>query len=216
MKYAIISDIHANLKALEQVVEDAKVQGCTDTVCLGDIVGNGHQPKECLDLIRGLDIPCVKGNFDQYCAATDSLDQFNQDTAEGLRWTREQLTEEDRHWLGALPLRQIISGFTVVHGSLDQPERWEYVFDKHAAARSFPKQSTPVCFYGHTHVPVAFVCEKVVRGGTFTKFKIQEGAHYFINVGSVGQPRDGIKKTAYVTYDLESSVVELRRLEGAG
>jgi len=216
VKYAIIADIHANLPALQAVLRDAKEQGCTHHACLGDIVGYYWQPKECVDIIRGMNIPCVQGNHDLYCSTNEPLDDFNPDAAKAVRWTREQLTEEDRQWLRSLPLVQIIDAFTIVHGHLDEPGRWQYVFDKLAAASSIAYQTTPVCFYGHTHVPVAFIKDSVVRGGTFSKFKVESGKQYFINAGSVGQPRDNNPhnpKAAYVTYDLATQVVLLRRVD---
>ena len=213
MKHAIIADIHANLPALQTVLRDAEQQGCTHHACLGDIVGYYWQPKECVDIIRGMNIPCVQGNHDLYCSTDEPLDGFNPDAAEAVCWTREQLAEDDRQWLRNLPLVQVVDGFTIVHAVLDQPARWGYVFDKPMAATSFAHQTTPVCFFGHTHVPVAFVRDSVVRGGTFSKFKIESGKQYFINVGSVGQPRDNNPRAAYVTYDVETQVIELRRLD---
>jgi diadenosine tetraphosphatase ApaH/serine/threonine PP2A family protein phosphatase len=97
---------------------------------------------------------------------------------------------------------------------LDQPQRWGYVFDKLAAAASFTYQNTSVCFFGHTHVPLAFVKDAgQVRGGTYSKFKIEPGKKYFINVGSVGQSRDGVPKATYVVYDMQEQSIELRRLD---
>jgi predicted phosphodiesterase len=95
---------------------------------------------------------------------------------------------------------------------LDRPELWGYVFDKSAAAASIAHQKTAVCFFGHTHVPVAFVRDSMVRGGTYTKFKIEPSKQYFINVGSVGQPRDNNPNAAYVIYDIDNETIELRRL----
>ena len=108
---------------------------------------------------------------------------------------------------------RLVSSFTIVHATLDGPKRWGYVFDKLAAAASFTYQNTGVCFFGHTHVPVAFVRDSTVRGGTYSKFKVEPGKKYFVNVGSVGQPRDGNPKAAYVIYDMEESTIELRRLD---
>jgi predicted phosphodiesterase len=105
------------------------------------------------------------------------------------------------------------ANFTMVHATLDAPERWGYVFDKLAAAASFPYQNTQMCFFGHTHVPVAFMRDTVVRGGTYSKFKIDSSKKYFINVGAVGQPRDNNPKSAYVIYDMDAQTIELRRLE---
>ena len=107
----------------------------------------------------------------------------------------------------------MVANFTIVHATLDAPQRWGYVFDKLAAAASFPYQNTQVCFFGHTHVPVAFMRDTVVRGGTYSKFKIDPAKKYFINVGAVGQPRDNNPKAAYVIYDMDAGTIELRRLE---
>ena len=101
----------------------------------------------------------------------------------------------------------------MVHATLDGPQRWGYVFDKLAAAASFTYQNTALCFFGHTHVPVAFVRDSVVRGGTYSKFKIEPGKKYFVNVGAVGQPRDNNPKAAYVVYDADEATIELRRLD---
>src|ERR1041385_9104157 len=103
MKYALIADIHANLVALQAVLRDMKLQGCTHAACLGDIVGYNTSPKECLDLIREINIPCSKGNSAEYCSTDSQLDGFNPRAAEAVEWTRRQLTAEDRHWLGRLP-----------------------------------------------------------------------------------------------------------------
>src|ERR1043166_5238744 len=103
--------------------------------------------------------------------------------------------------------------FTIVHATLDGPQRWGYVFDKLAAAASFTYQNTAVCFFGHTHVPVAFIRDNLVRGGTYSKFKVEPGKKYFVNVGAIGQPRDSNPKAAYVVFDMDESTIELRRLE---
>jgi predicted phosphodiesterase len=213
MKYAILADVHANLAALQAVLRDMEKQGCTHAACLGDIAGYGRQPKECLDLIRNLNIPCVKGNFDEYCSSDHPLTGFNAKATEQIRWTREQLSEEDRRWLRSLKLVEIVAGFTLVHASLNEPMRWEYVFDKMSAATSFQHQATQVCFFGHTHVPVAFIRDTVVRGGTFSKLKVERGKGYFVNPGSVGQPRDGSRSAAYVIYDLTEQLIELRKVD---
>ncbi|MBI5772756.1 MAG: metallophosphoesterase family protein [Verrucomicrobia bacterium] len=213
MKYAIIADIHANLEALKVVLNDANEQQCTHYACLGDVVGYNANPKECLDLIRTMAMPCVKGNHDEYCSVNATLEGFNPHAAEAVNWTRQQLSEEDAQWLRDLRYIRLVSNFAIVHATLDGPQRWGYVFDKLAAAASFTYQNTSVCFFGHTHVPVAFVKDSQVRGGTYSKFKVELGKKYFVNVGSVGQPRDGNPKAAYVIYDLNDATIELRRLD---
>jgi len=213
MKYAIIADIHGNLDAFQVVLEDIKNQKATHVVCLGDVVGYNAQPKECLDIVRAMNIPCVKGNHDEYCSTENHLDGFNPHAAEAVHWTREQLSEDDKKWLRELKYSRMAANFTMVHATLDAPERWGYVFDKLAAAASFPYQNTQMCFFGHTHVPVAFMRDTVVRGGTYSKFKVDASKKYFINVGAVGQPRDNNPKSAYVIYDMDAQTIELRRLE---
>jgi predicted phosphodiesterase len=213
MKFAIIADIHANLEAFQVILDDAKKQNVTHYACLGDVVGYNANPKECLQIVREMNIPCVKGNHDEYCSTDNQLEGFNPAAADAVQWTREQLSSEERQWLRDLKYTKTVAGFTLVHATLDAPQRWGYVFDKLAAAASFPYQSTPVCFFGHTHVPVAFMRDTVVRGGTYSKFKVDPAKRYFVNVGAVGQPRDNNPKAAYVIYDLDASTIELRRLD---
>ena len=212
MKYAAISDIHANLPALKAVLSDIEAQKCDRIVCLGDIVGYGLDPAECVEIIRTRTVSCVKGNFDGYCSSEDLLDGFTPKAVQGISRTRALLSETDREWLRNLELLKNVDGFTIVHATLDEPQRWGYVFDKFAAASSFKHQETDLCFFGHTHVPVAFIRDTMVRGGTFSKFKIEPGKMYFVGVGSVGQPRDNNPKAAYVVYDKTQQTIELRRV----
>ncbi len=213
MKFAIIADIHANWEALEVVLADAKREKATHYACLGDVVGYNANPKECLDVVREMGMPCVKGNHDEYCSSEGALDGFNPAAAQAVQWTRSQLTTEDRQWLRDLKYMRLVTSFSIVHATLDGPQRWGYVFDKLAAAASFTYQNTSVCFFGHTHVPVAFVRDSVVRGGSYSKFRVEPGKKYFVNVGSVGQSRDGVPKATYVIYDLDTQTIELRRLD---
>ena len=213
MKYAVIADIHANLEAFQTVLHDSKEQGCTHYAFLGDFVGYCADPKACIDLVRAMDAPCVKGNWDEYCATNVSLNGFNANTIKIVEWTRQQLTEDDRQWLRRLDYVRAVENFTIVHATLDSPEKWQYVFDRLAAAASLSHQKTQLCFFGHTHVPVAFIRDSVIRGGTYTTFKIEEGRKYFVNVGSAGQPRDHDPRAAYVVFDMDSGVIELRRCE---
>ena len=212
MKYAIIADVHANLEAFQAVLEDSKKQGCAHYAFLGDFVGYCADPRECVDIARAMNAPCVKGNHDEYSATNLPLGGFNPKAAKAVMWTREQLSEDDRQWLKSLEYVRRVENFTIVHATLEVPERWGYVFDRLAAAESFEHQNTPICFFGHTHVPVAFVRDSAVRGGTYSKFRIEDGKDYFVNAGSVGQPRDGNPNAAYVVYDVDNGTIELRRV----
>ena len=214
MKYAILADIHANLEALQVVLEDSKNEKCTHYACLGDVIGYNANPKECLDIIRNMGMPCVKGNHDEYCSQDEELEGFNPHAKEAINWTKQHLTDEDRKWLKDLRLIRLVQNFTLVHATMDGPSRWGYVFDKLAAAASFTYQNTSICFFGHTHVPVAFIRENnIVRGGTYSKFRVESGRKYFVNVGSVGQSRDGVAKATYAIYDMDEGTIELRRLD---
>jgi predicted phosphodiesterase len=213
MKYAIIADIHANLEAFQVVLEDAEKINCTHYACLGDVVGYNANPKECLDKVREMKMPCVKGNHDEYCSGENDLEGFNPHATAAIHWTRDQLTDEDRGWLRDLRYFRLVANFSIVHATLDGPGRWGYVFNKLEASASFTYQNTSVCFFGHTHVPVAFVRDSAVRGGTYSKFRVEPGKKYSVNVGSVGQSRDGVPKATYVIYDMDLGTIELRRLD---
>jgi predicted phosphodiesterase len=171
MKFAIIADVHANLEAFQAVLEDAKEQRCTHYAFLGDFVGNCADPKACLDIVRSMNAPCVKGNHDEYCARDMPLNGITVNVAKTVQWTRKQLTEEDRQWLEHLPYSCRVENFTIVHATLERPEQWHYVFDKVAASASFPYQKTQICFFGHTHVPVAFIRDTSTRGVTYKSLK---------------------------------------------
>jgi diadenosine tetraphosphatase ApaH/serine/threonine PP2A family protein phosphatase len=152
-------------------------------------------------------------NLDEYIGLDEDPEGFNDAAAEAVAWSRSQLTADDRKWLRELKYFRLVANFSIVHATLDGPQRWGYVFEKLEAAASFTYQNTQLCFFGHTHVPVAFIRDTGVRGGQYSKLKIEPGRKYFINVGSVGQPRDGDPRAAYVVYDFPTQTVELRRLE---
>jgi len=212
MKYAVLGDIHANLEALVAVLSDADAQGCTHYACVGDLVGYNANPRECLAIIRDMGMPCVKGNHDEYASSDDTLENLNPRAAAAILWTRQQLKETEKHWLCDLRYVRAVGSFSIVHATLDAPQSWGYVFEKLAAAASFTYQNTSVCFYGHTHLPMAFIRDSLVRGGSYSKFKVEPGRKYFVNVGSVGEPRDGSPSASYITYDLSDNSIELRRV----
>ena len=214
MRYAIFSDIHANLEALEAVLQDAEEQKCTHYVCLGDIVGYNANPHECVARVDELDCPTVKGNHDEQASLLESSRDFNELAEHAIGWTREHLPEEDKQWLRDLRFQRQVRDFTIVHATLDTPDQWGYVFNNLDAAASFTYQHTTVCFFGHTHVPMAFVRDDAgVRRVRMDHLRIEMAKKYFINVGSVGQPRDGDWHAAYCIYNLENEDVEQRRVK---
>ncbi|NCD32588.1 MAG: metallophosphoesterase [Spartobacteria bacterium] len=212
MKYAILGDIHSNYEALTTVLEDAQSQGVEKYCCVGDVVGYNANPSECLALIRDIGTITVRGNHDHYCSFNMNLKNFHPLAAEVVDWTRQILTEEERDYLRELPLYKSENIFTIVHSTLDTPSSWGYVFDRLDAESSFAYQTTQICFYGHTHVPMCFEKRVEVTLMRYEKFRVEPGCKYFINVGSVGQPRDGDPRSAYVIYDSDFKTVECRRL----
>lgn len=215
MKYAVFGDIHANLEALTAVLERAAELEVERFICIGDIVGYNANPAECLEIVRNLDLEvAVKGNHDEQASSESELVGFNPQAAQAIEWTRNQLSDEQKLWLAALPYRQTIGmKLTVVHATLDMPHMWGYIFDKFSAEVCLGYQFTPVCFFGHTHVPLAFEKFGEVIGGRYDEVQLQPNHKYLINVGSVGQPRDGDPRAAFVIYSPEDRYVSLQRVE---
>lgn len=212
MRTAIFGDIHANLEALEAVLEDAADQGVTDYVCLGDVVGYNADPSACLNIIREMGCPTVKGNHDKDASEDHSLDSMNPVAATALNWTREQLDEDQRSWLRRLRMVRQVADYTIVHSTLDQPVHWNYVTNRFDAMSNFSYQFTQLCFHGHTHVPRVYIKSDKVREVPAESVEIEAKSKYFINVGSVGQPRDGDPRACYAIYDQDSKLVVFRRV----
>jgi predicted phosphodiesterase len=212
MRFAILGDIHSNLHALEAVLADSRAQACTHYVCLGDIVGYNAFPKECLDIVRNLECPVVKGNHDEQASMRSLNENFNALAEEAIQYSRDRLTQEDKDWLMSLRLQRQVRDFTIVHATLDTPHKWAYVFNQLDAAASFSYQHTTVCFIGHTHTPRAYIRDGSVSIMPLDLIALQPGKKYLINVGSVGQPRDGNPDAAYCIYDTTSNEIELHRV----
>lgn len=219
MRFAIFGDIHANLHALQAVIDDTHQQGCTHHICMGDIVGYNAYPRECVAIVRDLDCPTVKGNHDEQVSMGETQEGLNPLAEEALDWTRNQLDSADKQWLSELRMQRLVRDFTIVHATLDTPHKWGYVTTALDAAASFTYQHTALCFIGHTHRPVIYQRDHEVNTFLFETLTIEKNQKYLINVGSVGQPRDGDWRAAYAIYDTETNEVVLRRipydLEGA-
>jgi predicted phosphodiesterase len=213
MRFAILSDIHSNLEALEAVLADARAQSCTHFVCLGDVVGYNANPSECVKLIRELECPVVKGNHDEQASIFASTEAFNELAEEAISWTREHLSADDKAWLADLRLTRQVHDFTIVHATLDTPGQWGYVFKNLDATASFTCQHTSLCFFGHTHWPTAFVRDDNVHRIPVGQIVLTAGKKYFINPGSIGQPRDRDWRAAYCILHTDRQVVEQRRVE---
>jgi diadenosine tetraphosphatase ApaH/serine/threonine PP2A family protein phosphatase len=213
MRLAVFSDIHSNLEALEAVLADARARECTEFVCLGDVVGYNANPHECVERVREMDCPIVKGNHDEQASLVESSRDFNEMAEQAIEWTRDQLTNDDKEWLRGLRLQRQVRDFTIVHATLDTPAQWGYVFNNLDAAASFTYQHTAVCFFGHTHVPMAFIRDEGVQRIRIEQLQINPIKKYFINTGSVGQPRDGEWRAAYCIYHIDKNLVEQRRVK---
>jgi diadenosine tetraphosphatase ApaH/serine/threonine PP2A family protein phosphatase len=129
-----------------------------------------------------------------------------------MAYCRDQLSEEQKAFLRSLPMQRPVGSFTVVHATLDGPARWGYVFSSAEAETSFSYQRTQICFFGHTHVPHVFIKDSKVHEFFYRKIEIKPDKRYFVNVGSVGQPRDGDWRAAYAIYDSDENTIELRRV----
>lgn len=213
--YAVLGDIHANIDALNAVLDDARAQGVTHFVCVGDVVGYNAAPAACIRAVRDeLGCPCVRGNHDHYVSDPGTnLADFHPSAAQVVEWTRSQLAADDVQWLHDLPLQKPVMGFMLVHATLDKPDHWGYVFENQQAEANFSYQYTPLCFHGHTHVPIIYSNEP---GGVLhyqpRDFTLELGQRLFINVGSVGQPRDGDPRASYVVYDMAARQIRFRRV----
>jgi len=213
MHILVLSDIHSNLAALEAVLADA---GEVDQVwCLGDVVGYGPDPNECVERIRQLSPLCVAGNHDWGVLGKLDLDDFNAYARQACLWNREQLTDENREYLESLSERLVEGDFTLVHGSPRAPI-WEYIMSLDVAALNFAAFETHYCFVGHTHVPIIFV----EQGSSCKALRLPEARRVqlgperlIIHPAGVGQPRDGDPRASYVILDDEALVIEHHRVQ---
>jgi predicted phosphodiesterase len=203
VKLGIISDIHANLEALEAVLRVLRAEGATRFVCCGDIVGYGPDPNRCVEIIRELSCECVAGNHDYGVAGRIPLNGFNSTANRAALWTRPVLTEANRRYLEELPLTIQAGPLFIVHSSPSAPDTWEYVLTVREAASEMEHYRAAICVVGHSHQP--FSAERLpgrpARLVREDSFHILPDAKYFINAGSVGQPRDGDPRACCVLYD---------------
>jgi len=220
VRIAIISDVHANLAALEAVLRHAEAQKALDALwCLGDTVGYGPQPRECLARLRELATVLLVGNHDLAAIGQLSTEDFNPAAAAAARWTARQLTDADREFIARLPQVVEEDDFTMVHGTLRWPV-WEYLYSYDAAQAHLQRQKTPFGLVGHTHVPMLVVEDERYPYGC-ELFYLEDGAtvrlnpsrRLVINPGGVGQPRDGDPRASYAIYDTEEGTVTIHRVE---
>jgi len=217
MRTVVVSDVHANLAALEAVLRHAEEGGAVDGVwCAGDIVGYGPEPGGVIELLRRRGVVAVAGNHDRAACGLMGVEEFNPSAAEAALWTRDQLRTEERDFLASLPLTRVEGGFTLVHGSLRSPV-WEYLLSAEQADAHFALQATPYGLIGHSHLPF-WVEERPGRGPEFfaagdgTRVELGD-ARLIFNPGGAGQPRDGDPRAPYAVYDDGEETVTWHRAE---
>jgi diadenosine tetraphosphatase ApaH/serine/threonine PP2A family protein phosphatase len=215
VKLGIFSDVHGNLEALETVLGFLEKEGVGTYLCCGDLVGYGADPSPCIERMAQLRGPVVAGNHDWGAIGRVPASDFNASARTSLAWTIEQLSENDLSYLNSLALTEEFDPFYLVHSSPSAPRQWEYVFMLRDAEAEMKYFSSNVCLVGHSHYP--FVVEKkghgparLLRNG---KFEVHPDVKYLVNVGSVGQPRDGDPRACCATYDTRTRLMSTHRLE---
>lgn len=232
MRFLIVSDVHANLVALEAVLRDAERGGAIEGVwSLGDCVGYGPRPGECIARLRGLGAVLVAGNHERAATGAIGTEEFNPDAAAAAQWTKARLSGDEKAFLDGLSEVETTGvegdpsaptgdgGFTLVHGTLRWPI-WEYMMSPEVALAHLALQETPFGLVGHTHVPMLVVEDRLSFEGCQI-FRLADGENVdldanirmVVNPGSVGQPRDGDARASYAVYDTEANSITLHRVE---
>lgn len=214
MKRAFISDVHGNLPALEATLADIQRQGVESVAFLGDAVGYGPEPNECVELLeRSCDV-CLMGNHDYAALGSLSIDEFNGYAREAMMFTRQALTDVTLATLASYRQVQVDPPYHLVHSSPDEPLAWKYVVDLRDAIPQFKHFQEPFCLLGHSHRPLIAIGRP---SGSFSeaqggRLSLEPEYRYLFNVGSVGQPRDGNPDACYLLLDPDAQVCEMRRV----
>lgn len=212
MRYGIISDIHGNLEAFEAVLEECRNQGVRQYFCIGDIVGYGANPAECIALNRKIKAITVAGNHDWAVCGKMKTDQFNDVAQEAVDWTQQQLSTEDLKYLNDLPLEWVNDDFQMVHGSLNHPEEFNYIMDTRDTNDTFYMMKKNLCFVGHTHKPQIYAkTGDYIALSDAQNIVTDKASTYVVNVGSVGQPRDGNRDACYAIFDPDLNEININR-----
>ncbi len=215
MRYGLISDIHSNLEAFKAVLDSLSKERIDRFLCIGDLVGYGADPKECIRLVKSLKPSAlVAGNHDWGAAALTDIGYFNADAKEAVLWTRDILDQGELDYLKSFRLIYEEGLFTLVHGTLNSPEKFYYILDVEDAYPTMKLMRTILCFVGHSHVPGIFYCDdSTIHFTNQPKIKIDRSAKYIINIGSIGQPRDLDPRASCAIYDDEEETVEILRVK---
>jgi diadenosine tetraphosphatase ApaH/serine/threonine PP2A family protein phosphatase len=219
MRYLVLTDIHANLEALDACLADARSRGYDETLVLGDLVGYGADPNAVIERVQALKpLAIVRGNHDKVACGIDQADGFNPVARSAAQWMLDVLDPEYRRWLAALPAgpRTVDDLVEICHGSPFDEDA--YIFDELDAVRALKMLSRPLCLFGHTHYPMTFELSAEAFDSigpspdTETLLRLRNGSKYLVNPGSVGQPRDGDPRAAYAIVDTKQRLVDLLRV----
>lgn len=215
MRIGIFSDVHGNSEALESVIKALEVEKVDRVFCVGDVVGYGPDPDRCVSRVRSYADRIVAGNHDQATTGQISTANFNVYARVAIEWTQNVVSTETVEHLRHMPLSHTEGDVMLVHATPENPEAWDYILSVSDAHRSFGVLHTPICFVGHSHVPVAYMrdLESRVSVREANDVCIEDGKMYIINVGSVGQPRDGDPRACYGILDMDERRFRLKRLD---
>ena len=216
MRYALLGDIHGNTEALTVILNSIKEQQIDKIVCLGDVVGYGAEPVQCLNMIRDLKCDVIAGNHDWAAVGKLSIDMFNAYAKAAALWTREQLAPDQKEWLANLPLTITYEHCAVAHGTFHQPEAFNYiqtVFDAQQSFEALKKMGARLGFLGHSHVPVGFFDTDPITYTLDPEMPVDADLAMIVNAGSVGQPRDENNKASFAVFDTATAAVTINRLE---
>lgn len=212
MKVIVISDVHGNLEALEKVLGYIdRLKGEKRVVCLGDIVGYGPNPAECFKIVGSLTDKICLGNHEDSILDTDYDYQINRHAREAIRWTRDILNEDIKEVIKKLPLQIEEDNILYVHASPDDPMLWRYITNARNAYSSLIEMEHSLCFVGHSHIPGIYSYRALQRNSNTATLSADDKT--IVNVGSVGQPRDGSPMLSFAVFDNENWEVEIIRLE---
>jgi len=215
MRYIVFSDLHSNLEALNQFEKEISSIPYDRLVCLGDIVGYGADPNPCIDWVRKHVDFTIAGNHDLAVVEKTDSSYFNEYALEACIWTQKQLTAKNKKFLESLPMDREEDDIYWVHASPYQPKRWHYIYNKRGAEKHFLSFDAPICFVGHSHIPV--ILEQTPKGEINKHasefWDLVPKNRYIFNDGSLGQPRDGNPNPTYILYDSDNHTVEYKRFD---
>ena len=208
MKIGLISDIHSNLEALSAVISRLEKMNVDRVICLGDIVGYGANPVECIKLVREKCDVVLAGNHDFAVAGNLSISWFNQDALDSVIWTKKNIDDNMSNYLSSLPLTYVKEDVVYVHATPHKPEKWSYIVSMEDALYEFRYFRGSLAFVGHSHI-AGIYCHD---GSTHkNEINLERSKRYIINIGSIGQPRDGNPDAAFAVYDDDHKRVNIER-----